>query len=355
VEKYEFGIITEVDKGEAYAALTPLHTAFRSLIGLLGLLLVALVAHTGLAVRARKRRIVDKEVGPYKIGRQIGEGGLAKVYLARHSLLNRDCALKILRPDRSNSQNLHRFAREVQLACRLTHPNSISIYDSGIMADGSFYCAMEFIAGYTLQQIVEIDGPQAPTRVAKVIYEVCRSLREAHSQGMVHRDIKLQNVMLCERGGEFDCVKVLDFGLAKEISPEKHFATETRVLVGTPMYIAPERIADPGCLDPRSDIFSLGVLAHILVTGKDSLASQSSIEAMYKALKQKPVLPSTDCDRSIPPELDQLIYGCQLRDPDARPQSVDIIMERLLACGLVQQWTSERAKQWWERYPIQRN
>ncbi len=121
---------------------------------------------------------------------------------------------------------------------------------------------MEFIAGYTLQQIVEMDGPQAPTRVAKIVYEICRSLREAHARGMVHRDIKLQNIMLCERGGEFDCVKVLDFGLAKEVTSDQQFATETRVLVGTPMYIAPERIADPRCLDPRSDIFSLGVLAH---------------------------------------------------------------------------------------------
>ncbi|MDX1930812.1 MAG: serine/threonine-protein kinase [Pirellulaceae bacterium] len=353
LEKYGFGIITEINKHEAYAALTPLRTAFRSLIGLLGLLLVALVAHTGLAVRARKIRAVDDEIGPYKIGRQIGEGGLAKVYLARHSLLNRDCALKILRPDRSNSQNLSRFAREVQLACRLTHPNSISIYDYGTMADGSFYCAMEFIAGYTLQQIVEMDGPQAPTRVAKIVYEICRSLREAHARGMVHRDIKLQNIMLCERGGEFDCVKVLDFGLAKEVTSDQQFATETRVLVGTPMYIAPERIADPRCLDPRSDIFSLGVLAHILITGKDPFVATSSVEAMYNALKQEPILPTTVCDRSIPPELDHLIYECQLRHPDDRPQSVGVIIERLLASGLVQQWTDERAKQWWQRYPKQ--
>ena len=352
LDKYGFGIITEVNKHEAYAALTPLRTAFRSLIGLLGLLLVALVAHTGLAVRARKLRAIDGEVGPYKIGKQIGEGGLAKVYLARHSLLNRDCALKILRPDRSNAQNLSRFAREVQLACRLTHPNSISIYDYGNMADGSFYCAMEYIAGYTLHQIVEVDGPQAPTRVAKIVYEICRSLREAHSRGMVHRDIKLQNIMLCERGGEYDCVKVLDFGLAKEVSSEQHFSTETRVLVGTPMYIAPERIADPRCLDPRSDIFSLGVLAHILITGRDPFVSTSSIEAMYNALKQEPVLPSTVCDRSIPVELDQLIYDCQLRNLQDRPQTVDAIIDRLLASGLVQQWTDERAKQWWERYPI---
>lgn len=353
LDKYGFGIITELDKREAYAALVPLRWAFRSLIGLLGLLLLALVAHTGLAVRARNRREIDDVVGPYKIGRQIGEGGLAKVYLARHSMLNRDCALKILRPDRSNSQNLSRFEREVQLACRLTHPNSIAIYDYGTMADGSFYCAMEYIAGYTLQQVVEFDGAQNPTRVAKIVYEICRSLREAHGRGMVHRDIKLQNVMLCERGGEYDCVKVLDFGLAKEVASDQQFATETRVLVGTPMYIAPERIADPRCLDPRSDIFSLGVLAHILTTGKDPFVAQSSIEAMYNALKQEPVFPSTVSDRSIPPELDKLIHDCQLRDPADRPQTVDAIIDRLLASGLVQQWTDDRAKQWWERYPRQ--
>ncbi len=352
LDKYEFGIITELDKREAYAALGPLRWAFRSLIGLLGLLLLALVAHTGLAVRARRNRTMDEMIGPYKLARQIGEGGLAKVYLARHSLLNRDCALKILRPDRTNQQNLNRFAREVQLACRLTHPNSIAIYDYGTMSDGSFYCAMEYIAGYTLQQIVELDGAQPPTRVAKIMHEICRSLREAHGRGMVHRDIKLQNIMLCERGGEHDCVKVLDFGLAKEVASDQQFATETRVLVGTPMYIAPERIADPRCLDPRSDIFSLGILAQILVTGKDSLLSHSSIEAMYNALKKEPVRPSSISERSIPDELDQLIYECQARDPEDRPQSVDVIIDRLLASGLVQQWTEERAKQWWDRYPF---
>jgi serine/threonine-protein kinase len=169
---------------------------------------------------------------------------------------------------------------------------------------------------------------------------------------MVHRDIKLQNIMLCERGGEYDCVKVLDFGLAKDIACDKQFATETRILVGTPMYIAPERIANPRCLDPRSDIFSLGVLSHILITGKDPLLSNSSIEAMYNALKKEPVLPSTVSDRSIPPELDQLIFDCQLRDLADRPQTADAVIDRLLASGLVQQWTDERAKQWWDRYPF---
>lgn len=354
LEKYEFGIITELDKREAYAALTPLRSAFRSLIGLIALMLIALVAHTGFAVRARKRRIIDDVVGPYKIGRLIGEGGLAKVYLARHSLLNRDCALKVLRPDRSNLQNLSRFTREVQLACRLTHPNSIAIHDYGIMSDGSFYCAMEYIAGYTLQQVVDLDGAQAPSRVAKIMYEICRSLREAHARGMVHRDIKLQNIMLGELGGEYDCVKVLDFGLAKEVAADQQFSTETRVLVGTPMYIAPERIADPRCLDPRSDIFSLGVLAQILITGKDPFVSQNSVEAMYNALKQEPIRPSTISDRSIPQEIDQLIYDCQLRNADDRPQTVDAIMTRLVESHLMEQWTPDRAKQWWDRYPFVR-
>lgn len=348
LKDYEFGIIFELDKSEAFEALKPLRWIYGSLI--LGLVTVSCTLAYR-SVLARRNAGLPNELGPFRVQKKIGEGGMAMVFLATHSLLKRETAIKIIRPEQYSWQNAERFEREVRLTSRLSHPNTVEVYDFGKIKDGRFFFAMEYIRGYNLQQVIELSGPLSSGRVARILYEVCRSLREAHHLGIVHRDIKLQNIMLSRRAAEFDCVKVLDFGLAKQFNAPAQL-TETHVLVGTPIYIPPERIADPTCMDARSDIFALGVVAQILLTGQEPLLANSSIDALYKTLKHPPQRSSELTALPIPPVLDQLVHNCQHRDPNDRPQSVDDIIKTLSDSGLMDSWSDEDAQQWWQAHPL---
>ena len=178
---------------------------------------------------------------------------------AVHALLKRPTALKILKPHLATDELVARFEREVQLASRLEHPATIEIFDYGRTRDGTFFYAMEYIDGITLARLVEQDGAQALPRVAHILKQVCEALREAHGKGLIHRDIKPGNVMLCERGGEADVVKVLDFGLIKDVhATDTRDITQYARVLGTPAYMAPERIRNPADADPTVDIYAVG-------------------------------------------------------------------------------------------------
>jgi len=348
LEKYNFGIITEIDYETAFEAMTPMRQTYGGLLGLCGLAGFAGLARSVWLERARLKATVEKEIGPYSIERQIGEGGLAFVYLAHHSLLKRPTAIKQLKPEHLTAQNLLRFEREVQLASSLKHPNTIEIYDYGRTPKGNFYCAMEYVDGITLQTMLDIDGPQPPERVTWLLIEVCRSLREAHGAELTHRDIKPQNIMICNRANEYDCVKVLDFGLAREFDTEASRATDTRILIGTPMYIAPERIIDPTCIDPRSDIFSLGVLGHVLLVGREPHAGVDSLSILSNTMSSAPIHPSDATKTFIPELLDDLVWRCQARKPADRFQSIQEVLDKLCNIRFDAPWTQDRAKSWWE-------
>lgn len=348
--RYRFGISAEIEHAAAYGPLSPLNRAFGLIFAALILAATAAVAASTALMRFRKQTDVATTVGPYTLKSLLGEGGFARVYLARHALLKRPTAVKILKPEQINQRNLVRFEREVQLASGLTHPNTIGIYDYGATADGSFYYAMEYIKGPSLQELVERDGPQVPERVVWILSQICRSLREAHGRGLIHRDIKPQNVMLCRRGGECDFVKVLDFGLARSLEAEQNRVTETKLLIGTPLYIAPERILDPSCMDPRSDIYSLGILGYVLLTGREPFEAAGSLEALAQAINRPARHPSEHSPRPVPSELDRLIRDCHSRVVTERPQTVDDVLARLEAVPLEEKWTSERAAIWWEAH-----
>ncbi len=233
------------------------------------------------------------------------------------------------------------------------HRNTIEIYDYGPTSEGGFYSAMEFVDGLNLTQIVELDGPQRPARVVWILIEACRSLREAHSRGLIHRDIKPENIMLCCQGGEADSVKVLDFGLAREINQPLTRFTEAQILVGTPMYIAPERIADPTFIDARSDIFSLGVVAYYLLTGREPFAVDDAVEALAATLQNDPPLVSQDAPSKVPVALEELVYQCQSRDMDNRVSSITELIERLAEIDCGESWPREQAARWWWQHAEQ--
>ena len=215
LDEFGFGVIGQMDRSEAFESLRPLQQAYGILIALLGLSLLGWMAASMALVRARQAAGIAAQIGPYKINKKIGEGGLGQVFLATHTLLKRPTALKLLKPAEVNAKNERRFEREIHIASSLMHRNTIEIYDYGKTPDGGFYSAMEFIDGLTLNQMVDLDGPQRPERVVRILGEICGSLKEAHARGLIHRDIKPQNIMLCCQGGESDSVKVLDFGLAR--------------------------------------------------------------------------------------------------------------------------------------------
>jgi hypothetical protein len=296
----------------------------------------------GLRAEVRQAR----RLGQYVLERKLGEGGMGMVYQARHGMMRRSSAIKLLRADRAGERNLRRFEREVQLTARLTHPNTITIFDYGRTHDGVFYYAMELLDGATLQRIVAVDGAQPAGRVVRILGMVCGALTEAHEIGLIHRDIKPANIMLCTQGGERDVVKLLDFGLVKEFQVEGDVElTAASTILGTPQYMAPESIREPGSADVRTDIYALGAVAYYLLAGVDVFDGKSVVEICAQHLHEEPASLSAR-GVAIPAELEAVVLACLDKKPDRRPQSAAELRRRLEACA-VEPWDSASARAWW--------
>jgi serine/threonine-protein kinase len=271
---------------------------------------------------------------------------MGAVYKANHALLRRPAAVKLLPSRRADEENLERFEREVQLTSLLTHPNTIAIYDFGRTPEGSFYYAMEYIEGLDLQTLVERYGPQHPARVAHLLAQLADALSEAHGAGLVHRDVKPANVMLCKRGGRNDVVKVLDFGLIQRIG-ECSAAGSSNIheVAGTPLYLSPEAIATPEGLDARSDIYAIGAVGYFLLTGVPPFSGNNVIEVCGHHLHSVPVAPSERARTPIPPGLEKLVLRCLAKAPEQRPTSAASLRAELLAFAT--SWTEACASSWW--------
>jgi serine/threonine-protein kinase len=271
---------------------------------------------------------------------------MGEVYRAHHGMMRRPSALKLIRGDRASAGTLARFEREVQMTARLTHPNTITIFDYGRTQDGVFYYAMELLDGATLQQIVAASGPQDPGRVVRILTMACGALSEAHAIGLIHRDIKPANIMLCTQGGERDVVKLLDFGLVKELEVGGDLTlSAANTLTGTPKYMAPESILDPGSADARSDLYALGAVAYFLLAGAEVFDGKSVVAVCSQHLSQPPA-PFASRGASIPPALEAVVLACLDKQPDRRPQSAGELRRRLDACD-VEPWRAEQAARWW--------
>jgi predicted Ser/Thr protein kinase len=329
-------------------ALRPaaLETAFVGLWCLLAAALTAVASRViyGLRVKVQEAR----QLGQYTLEEKLGEGGMGEVYRARHSMLRRPTAIKLLRPEKAGETSLARFEREVQLTSRLTHPNTIAIYDYGRTPEGVFYYAMEYLDGLTLDQLVQGHGPQPEARAIHILEQVCASLIEAHGTGLIHRDIKPANIIICERGGNHDVVKLLDFGLVKPTGAERDAGlTGDNIITGTPLYLSPEAIRSPETMDARSDLYAVGAVAYYLVTGKNVFEGGSFLEICTHHLHSPPVPPSKRIGRTLAPDLEGLILMCLEKNPGHRPREARALHEALQACSLSRSWGEEEAAAWW--------
>jgi len=348
---HDIGIGVEMEAAEAYAPLTHLRTGFFVLALLIAAVWLSGFLPPKVLAELLRRSGRERQLGPYRLARRIGEGAISNVYLARHRMLKRPAAVKVLKPQASSDEWIARFQREVQLASALGHPNTIRIYDYGIGPDNEFWYAMEYLEGLSLGDLVERYGPVPPSRTAWILRQACASLWEAHSGGIVHRDIKPQNIMLCEIHGERDVVKVLDFGLVKQISGEHtRDLTGTMRILGTPLYMSPERIRHPGDADARSDIYALGAVGFWLLTGKRVFETETEHDLIYQVLHTVPPLASEVSHFTVPVELDALIGRCLEKDPDRRPQSMAEVASALDAVLVYQPWTRAQIDAWWEKH-----
>ncbi len=354
---YEFGVATQIDAAEAFQPLRVLKLLFTILC--LFLLLCAtgmfLFSYANFTWRRRltEAQLQLKQLGQYTLEEKIGEGGMGVVYRARHALMRRDTAVKLLTPDRADPVSVERFEREVQLTCQLTHPNTIQVYDYGHTPDGIFYYAMEFLRGLNLHELTARYGPQPEGRTAYILAQACEALSEAHGVGLVHRDIKPANVFLCNRGGVPDWVKVLDFGLVRQYADGAQDDVPTsggKGLEGTPWFMAPEAIKNSNLSEPRSDIYALGALGYFLLTGRFVFDGRTIAELCEKHLKEIPTAPSQYATHPISAEMDAIILKCLEKDPERRPQSALELRDLLMATPRWAEWNGEARAAWWAQY-----
>ena len=351
LREYDVGVAVEMEAGEAYAPLTYLQIGFAVVLLLMfAVWLSGFVSPHALAALLRRDGGV-RQLGPYRLLRQIGEGAISNVYLAQHRMLKRPAAVKVLKAQTTSDEWTARFQREVQMTSLLHHPNTITIYDYGTGPKGEFYYAMEYLEGLSLADLVERYGPVPPARTAYILRQACASLWEAHSCDLVHRDIKPQNIMLCTIRGERDFVKVLDFGLVKQISGDlTRDLTATMRLLGTPLYMSPERIRNPADADGRADIYALGAVGFFLLTGKRLFETETEHDLTYQVLHTVPRLASECSPFAVPAELDALIGRCVEKDPAARPQSIAEVAGALDALLVHKPWTRGQIDAWWKEY-----
>jgi tRNA A-37 threonylcarbamoyl transferase component Bud32 len=346
----DIGVAVEIEASEAYAPLVYLQVGFMVVLLLLfAVWLAGFLAPETLATLLR-RGVQGRQMGPYRLLRQIGEGAISNVYLAQHRMLKRPAAVKVLKQQATTEEWTARFQREVQLSSNLHHPNTIAIYDYGTGSAGEFWYAMEYLEGLSLSDLVERYGPVPPSRTAHILRQACASLWEAHSCGLVHRDIKPQNIMLCDIRGERDVVKVLDFGLVKQIDGEdtRDLTAHMRIL-GTPLYMSPERIRNPADADGRADIYALGAVGFFLLTGKRLFDTETEHDLTYHVLHEIPRLASDCSPFAVPVELDALIGRCLEKDAARRPQTIAEMASALDSVLVHQPWRRDQIEAWWQR------
>jgi serine/threonine-protein kinase len=300
-----------------------------------------------------------REIGSYELIDLIGQGGMGEVWRARHRLLARPAAIKLIRGDvlgsssRTSDEVIRRFEREAQETARLGSTHTIDVYDFGITEEGDFYYVMELLDGISLERYVQRFGAMEPARVVYLLRQALHSLGEAHARGLVHRDIKPANILMCRLGPDDDFVKVLDFGLVKHFeTPAATLLTSAGWTAGTPAYMAPEIALGQGSVDGRADLYALGCVAYYLLTGRPVFIAANAMATVLAHVNETPVAPSVHSEFEIPPALDALILDCLAKDPAKRPASAEHLAESLAATIPRDGWTPQAAHAWWELHHL---
>lgn len=299
-----------------------------------------------------------QELGSYELISLLGKGGMGEVWSARHRLLARDAAIKLIRPEVVEAQPgrlaevaRRRFEREARATANLRSPHTIDLYDFGATQDGSFYYVMELLDGINFQVLVEKFGPVPAPRLVYLLRQACDSLEEAHRAGMVHRDIKPTNLFLCALGLHYDFVKVLDFGLVKCVdNAQATLMTAEGTTAGTPAYMAPEIAMGEQNIDGRADIYSLGCVAYFLLTGSMLFEESTPTAAAVAHVQKPPVPPSQRTEIPIPADLEEVVMKCLAKRPEDRPRSAQELGRLLKATSCAGAWGRDEAARWWQTH-----
>jgi serine/threonine-protein kinase len=323
-------------------------------------LLVVIMAYVGARVVYSLGTEVSRarELGSYRLEERLGEGGMGEVWKARHRLLARPAAIKLIRSSLAGhaagipDEMRRRFEQEAQVIAQLRSPHTVTLFDFGVTDEGSFYYVMELLDGVDADTLIRRFGPIPPERVVHILRQMCHSLSEAESCGLVHRDIKPANIFLCRYGEDHDFVKVLDFGIAKvghQTASEAQTAlTRPNVIQGTPAFIAPEQALGGADVDSRADIYSTGCVAYWLLTGQLVFTANTPMQMLVAHAHTPPEPPSSRTETPIPRDLDALVLSCLAKDREHRPKSARDLLRRLDAVVVRQPWTQARACEWWK-------
>ena len=301
-----------------------------------------------------------RELGSYRLEERLGEGGMGEVWRASHRLLARPAAIKLIRSSLSGDAEgvsddmRRRFEREAQVIAQLRSPHTVTLFDFGVTENGSFYYAMELLDGVDTDTLIRQFGPIPAARVVHILRQMCHSLSEAESCGLVHRDIKPGNIFLCRYGEDHDFVKVLDFGIAKvarDTSPDTQTAlTVANVIHGTPAFIAPEQALGGTEVDIRADLYATGCVAYWLLTGQLVFTGDTPMKLLLAHAQSTPEPPSARTEMPIPEQVDAIVLSCLAKDPGDRPNSARDLLQRLDAVLFDEPWTDARAREWWQSH-----
>ena len=323
------------------------------LIGLVAVVPSLIMNQMGRQVRRAQ------ELGSYHLEKMLGRGGMGEVWLARHRMLARPAAIKLIRPEVLSAGSndaaqtaVHRFEREAQATSLLRSPHTVELYDFGTTLDGSFYYVMELLDGIDLESLVQRFGPVPSERVVHILRQACHSLADAHNDGLIHRDIKPANIYTCRMGIDLDFIKVLDFGLVKS---EKHTEREPTVILtaenaaaGTPAFMSPEQATGEQEVDGRSDLYALGCVGYWLLTARLPFEGDNPVKVIVQHVREQPIPPRERIQSEIDPELEALVLRCMAKTPEERPRDAASLADELGRCRIAGAWTPQQAQQWWE-------
>jgi eukaryotic-like serine/threonine-protein kinase len=300
---------------------------------------------------------LPKSIGRYQILGGLGAGAMGAVYKGFDPLIKRTLAIKTIRLDIPRGSEeyknfLERFYQEARISGTLSHPNIVTLFDIG-EDQGQPFLALEFVEGETVESQIDRGAKFRPEKVISIVSQVASALDYAHSKGVIHRDVKPANLMLCVRGGIPDHVKILDFGLVKELHAEADVGLSVAgALLGTPLYMAPEAIVDSEHVDARVDIYALGAVAYQLLAGVPPFSGTGLVEICAKHLHEAPRPPSEHAREPVPAGLERLVLACLAKRPAERPASAARLLDALDALDDVPAWNQAAAESWWRDTPL---